>query len=53
MLLQEATAIIKAIVCDIKQRKGLGDEWDDIDPTIQFEIQHEWFELIRRIVNVE
>ena len=34
--------IITAIVTDLRNRKGLGDEWDNIDADIRKEIVAEW-----------
>lgn len=42
-----AERIVSAIVSDLTGRKGLGDEWDQIDPDIVDEIQSKWVELAR------
>lgn len=39
--------IVKKLVCDITDRSGLGDEWDQIDKGTQKTIEHEWHKIIR------
>jgi hypothetical protein len=34
--------IITAIITDLRNRKGLGDEWDNIDAGVRKEIVAEW-----------
>lgn len=38
------------IVEDIKNRSGLGNEWDNIDEDIQDEIQQAWFDEITTVL---
>lgn len=40
--------IAKKIAHDIEGRKGLGNEWEEIDPEIQEEIVEEWATIIGR-----
>jgi hypothetical protein len=42
-----ASKIVARIEKDLCNRKGLGDEWDRIDPEIQQEIRETWRRLIR------
>lgn len=35
-------AIIAKIIKDIRDRKGIGDVWDELDVDIRNEIAHEW-----------
>ena len=37
---------VKKIIEDIQDRRGIGDEWDDIDASIKKEIRKKWFEII-------
>ncbi len=37
---------VLAIIKDISGRKGLGDEWDNIDGDVQAEIQQAWEEVV-------
>jgi len=39
-------AIAEKLIRDISSRKGLGDEWEDIDDEIREEIKQTWIELI-------
>jgi len=45
----EAVAImaVNSILLNLADRKGLGDEWDQIDPDIQLEIRQEWERRVR------
>ena len=45
--------IINEIIEDIQDRRGLGDEWDNIDKDIQEEIKKEWFKIINKKLNQE
>lgn len=38
--------IIFEIVRDLKNRKGIGDEWDELDEDIQNEIMTHWHEIL-------
>lgn len=42
----QAKAIVKAIIADLSGRKGIGDEWDQIDSDIKREIKAEWIRLV-------
>jgi len=39
--------IVEAIIDDLMSRKGLGDEWDQIDDDIQGEIREAWVAIVR------
>lgn len=43
--------IVAAIVRDIQGRKGLGDEWDMIDPEIKDQIVERWRQLARQLLD--
>jgi hypothetical protein len=45
--------IISAIISDIADRSGLGDEWDQIDSNIKNEIIKEWKEIIKYFIEKE
>lgn len=38
--------IVEKIINDIKSRKGLGDEWDSIEPETQEEIKEAWIAIV-------
>ena len=40
------TEIVDAIIKDLSNRKGLGDEWAAIDDDIRSEIRAEWIDLV-------
>lgn len=42
----KAVRAVKQIVADLSGRKGIGDEWEQIDPTIQREIIAAWIDLV-------
>lgn len=41
---------VDSIITDIEDRKGLGDEWYQIDDEIQEEIKEEWRTKIKGII---
>jgi hypothetical protein len=43
-----AVEAVEQIVHDLRDRSGLGNEWDEIDAGIQDEIRTEWQNLILR-----
>jgi hypothetical protein len=43
---ETAHAIVRSIVNDLEDRKGLHNEWDMIDPEIRHEIWQEWVQLV-------
>ncbi len=43
--------IVKAIVADICDRRGLRQEWESIDGDIQGEIMNVWREIIRGVID--
>ena len=38
--------IVNAIITDLSGRKGIGDEWDQIDSEIQDEIRSYWQKIV-------
>jgi len=46
MELEQAETAAEEIVDDLKNRKGLGDEWEQISPELQKEIQAKWRDII-------
>ena len=42
--------IIEALIADLTDRRGLRQEWDNIDDEIQQEIKDEWAEKIKAIL---
>ena len=41
-------AVVDAIIKDISDREGLGDEWNQIDDEIKAEIRAEWVKLVHK-----
>ncbi len=41
-----AKKAVKIIVSDLSDRRGLGNEWDQIDKDIQDEIKEQWTRYI-------
>jgi hypothetical protein len=41
-----AEGIVDAIIRDLSDRKGLGNEWEEIDDDIQKQIREEWITLV-------
>ena len=46
MEMSQAKIIIEKIVADIEGRKGISNEWEEIDDGIKQEIKDEWLEII-------
>lgn len=46
-----AKKIVKAIIRDIEDRSGIGNEWEQIDPDIQDEIRKEWKKKIVSVLD--
>ena len=46
---EKAEAIVKNIIADIEDRRGLGNEWEMIDEEIQDEIKDQWIGIILAI----
>lgn len=44
-----ADRAVDMIISDLSGRRGLGDEWDNIDGTTQREIRSKWARIIRDI----
>ena len=47
---EEIKKVVEEIVSDLSDRKGIGDEWGQIDSDIQEEIKEKWFNIIKRIL---
>lgn len=45
-----AAEIVRRIVKDLQNRKGIGDEWDQIDRAVQKEIKEKWAEIVDEVV---
>lgn len=39
--------IVTDIIIDLEGRKGLGDEWDQIDDEVQEEIKQRWVNIVK------
>lgn len=48
---EDIEKIINNIILDIESRKGIGNEWIQIDPEIQEEIKNEWRIIVEQILN--
>lgn len=46
----QAEEIVDAIISDLTGRRGLRQEWDQIDEDIQGEIRSKWMILARRVI---
>lgn len=44
---ETATKIIDLIISDIEDRKGIGNEWEEIDDDIKEEIRNEWIDIVK------
>lgn len=44
----KAEQIVNAIKKDLTSRRGLRQEWEQIDPEIQEEITAEWVAIVRK-----
>lgn len=47
MMDETATKIIDLIISDIEDRKGIGNEWEEIDDDIKEEIRNEWIDIVK------
>jgi hypothetical protein len=45
---KEAKTIVKAIIADLCNRRGLRQEWEGIDDDIQREIRNEWIKIVKQ-----
>ena len=48
-----AKKAVNAIIYDLSDRKGLGDEWDQIDSDTLKEIKDEWAKMIDHAFGTE
>jgi hypothetical protein len=44
-----ATAIVRAIIYDLSDRRGLRHEWDQIDDDIKEEIRKQWTSIVLKV----
>lgn len=42
--------IVDKIINDMSGRKGLGDEWDNIDHDVRDELRETWEQLVRDVM---
>lgn len=40
--------IVEELICNLSDRRGIGDEWYQIDDDIQEEIKQEWINIIKK-----
>ena len=45
--------IIQALIDDITDRSGLGDEWGELDDDIKEEIKQAWTTIIQKHIDIE
>jgi len=45
--MDKAEKIVKEILADLTDRRGLRQEWENIDNDIQDEIKSEWIQIVR------
>jgi hypothetical protein len=45
--------IVDAIVRDLSDRRGLGDEWGNIDSDVRKEIKEVWAGLVRKHIDAD
>jgi hypothetical protein len=43
---QRSEQIVEAIIADLRDRRGLRHEWEQIDEDIQEEIRQEWITIV-------
>ena len=48
-----AIKIVDDIINDLLGRKGLADEWEEIDWDIQEEITDKWIEIVEKRLSIE
>jgi len=49
-IIAKVPAIVQAIISDLTGRRGLGQEWEHIDPDIVQEIVEEWKRLAADVI---
>lgn len=49
--MDKAEKIVEAIMKDFTDRRGLRQEWEQIDEDIQNEIKGTWIELVRKVLD--
>ena len=49
--MSKVVEIVESILLDLKDRKGLRQEWDQIDHNIQQEIKEGWIRIVEEILN--
>lgn len=48
---RQITKIVKDIIWDLSDRRGLKGEWNAIDDDIKREIRREWRRIVREVAN--
>ena len=48
-----STSIVEAILSDLRDRRGLGNEWDNISDDIQEEVRATWIGIVDDILTSE
>jgi len=48
-----ASQIVREIVADLSDRRGLRHEWEQIDPDIQREIVETWTKIVTKHLKVD
>jgi hypothetical protein len=51
--MKTAERIVKAIITDFTDRRGLRQEWEQIDADIQQEIRETWLAIVRKELTKE
>lgn len=51
MPMSKAEAVVNAIIKNLRGRKGLGDEWDQIDDDVIEEIRLTWIQLVDEVLD--
>lgn len=46
MCKEQAERIVDAIIEDLSDRRGLGQEWEQINSDVQAEIRQRWMDLV-------
>jgi len=47
-LIPPAALAVQAIIRDLADRKGLGNEWEQVDDDIREEIEKKWTDIVAR-----
>jgi hypothetical protein len=47
---QMAVQIVDEIAADLSDRRGLGDEWDQLDTDVRLEILKAWQKIVKKYI---